>query len=222
MATLPGTLRQSAKILALFEDTPCDQIQAILRSGLMADLRDANIDEINRNEFRKLCGLAPIVEKPREFVVFRTVKLGVHKTPEAYRQAHITAGFWIEDYAGQVLDVQTPIGVEDNEVDLVVVTPADLGLKKEPRFKQICDKATALGLQICPREVGPALRLAYPDQPLKEWLWIAMEPVDSPGDDLSVFAVEHGGTGQWLRTSWFSRRNTWDLGVRLVFVQPRK
>ena len=55
-----ATLRQSAKILGIFEDTPCEQIQAILASGLLADLRDGNIHEVNREEYRKILGLKPL------------------------------------------------------------------------------------------------------------------------------------------------------------------
>lgn len=57
-----ATLRQSAKILSLFEDTPLDQVQAIIESGLMADLRDGNVTEVNRNEFRQLLGLNPLLD----------------------------------------------------------------------------------------------------------------------------------------------------------------
>ena len=57
-----ATLRQSAKILSLFEDTPLDQVQAIIESGLMADLRDGNITKVNRNEFRQLLGLNPLMD----------------------------------------------------------------------------------------------------------------------------------------------------------------
>lgn len=55
-----ATLKQSAKILSLFEDTPLDQVQNLLKSGLLADLRDANVpNKINRNEFRRWIGLKP-------------------------------------------------------------------------------------------------------------------------------------------------------------------
>jgi len=52
-----ATFGQATKILDLFGDTPKDQIQGILSSGLLADLRDGNISEVDRNEFRKLLGL---------------------------------------------------------------------------------------------------------------------------------------------------------------------
>lgn len=53
----PATLKQAAKILSLFEDTPGKQIQAILASGLLADVRDANVASVNRDEHRKVLGL---------------------------------------------------------------------------------------------------------------------------------------------------------------------
>lgn len=55
-----GTLRQGSKVLSLFEETPGDQIQMLLESGLLADLRDGNIAKVKRDEFRRLLGLKPI------------------------------------------------------------------------------------------------------------------------------------------------------------------
>ncbi len=55
-----GTLKQASKILSLFEETPTEQVQAILESGLLTDLRDGNIIEVKRDYFRKLLGLKPI------------------------------------------------------------------------------------------------------------------------------------------------------------------
>ncbi len=52
-----ATLGQAAKILSLFEETPIDHVQALLASGLLADLRDANIATIERDSFRKFVGL---------------------------------------------------------------------------------------------------------------------------------------------------------------------
>ncbi len=54
-----GTLKQASKVLSLFEETPGEQIQALLESGLLADLRDGNVAEVKRGDFRKLVGLVP-------------------------------------------------------------------------------------------------------------------------------------------------------------------
>lgn len=53
-----ATLDQATKILGYFRDQPKEQIQAILASGLLADIRDANFNKlIDRNAVRELLGL---------------------------------------------------------------------------------------------------------------------------------------------------------------------
>jgi len=156
----------------------------------------------------------------RVFAVWKTIKLGVHRTPDAYEKAFGAAGFRISEYALKILK-EISVSQAEIELDLVVVTPADLGLKN-PTYQQICDRAIELGLEKCPREVGPALRLDYPDQSYGEWLRVAMEPEADSGGYLYVFGVERDDFGQWLNTYWFNLRYTWSGGGRFVFVRPRK
>ncbi len=63
-----GTLKQASKILSLFEETPGDQIQTLLESGLLADLRDGNVVEVKRDDFRKLLGLKPLQLSLLDFI----------------------------------------------------------------------------------------------------------------------------------------------------------
>ncbi len=55
-----ATLDQASKILSVFEDTPLEQVQSLLESGFLADLRDADIAQINRDQFRRGVGLKPL------------------------------------------------------------------------------------------------------------------------------------------------------------------
>ncbi|KPJ55389.1 hypothetical protein AMJ47_00805 [Parcubacteria bacterium DG_72] len=55
-----ATLRQAKKVLELLEGIPAKQVQSLLASGLLSDLLNANVAEIDRHEFRKFCGLVPI------------------------------------------------------------------------------------------------------------------------------------------------------------------
>jgi hypothetical protein len=50
---------QAAKVLTLINQKriPHDQLQALLDGGWLSDLLEANLDAMDRNEFRKLCGL---------------------------------------------------------------------------------------------------------------------------------------------------------------------
>jgi hypothetical protein len=56
-----ATLEQATKILGLFKGTPREQIQALLESGFLTDLRDANFSQISRNDLRNVLGLKAIL-----------------------------------------------------------------------------------------------------------------------------------------------------------------
>lgn len=52
-----ATLGQVRKILELLDGVPQEQVQALLASGLLADLFKANVDKVDREEFRRICGI---------------------------------------------------------------------------------------------------------------------------------------------------------------------
>jgi len=154
--------------------------------------------------------------------IFKTITLGLHKDHKSYRKALEADGYRIGDYAGQILKKievsQTPI-----ELDLVVMTVGDLGFPPDgARRDAIYDRAKELGLQLCPAEVGPALRLAYKNQLRGEWLLIAMEPIAGSGGRLLVFLVAHGGSALWLGSFYGRPDFVWSASDRWVFVEPRK
>ncbi|MEK7537278.1 MAG: hypothetical protein AAB584_02450 [Patescibacteria group bacterium] len=156
----------------------------------------------------------------RVFAIWKTIKLGLHKSPEAYENTFEAASFRISDYARKILK-KISVSQTEVELDLVKVTPAGLDLKN-PTYQRICDRAIELGLEKCPREVGPALRLAYQNQPYREWLWVAMEPEAGSDGVLRVFGVVRDDDELWLHALWFSPRSTWRGDDRFVFVRPRK
>lgn len=54
-----ATLKQANQVLNLIsqKDPPSDQLQALFASGLLSDLLDANVAEVDREKFRELLGL---------------------------------------------------------------------------------------------------------------------------------------------------------------------
>lgn len=56
-----ATLKQGKKMLELLEETPAEHLQMLIEGGYISDLLKANVAEMNRAEFRKLCGLLPIL-----------------------------------------------------------------------------------------------------------------------------------------------------------------
>jgi hypothetical protein len=154
--------------------------------------------------------------KPIEMPVWKTVKLGTCKTPSEYRKALKKAGMRIGDWGDDILGRIT-CSKEEIDLDLVVLSVGDLGLKDGAKYSDICAKAVELGLELCPAEVGPALRLQYGDQPKGEWLRIAMEAITDRDGSLSFFYVERGGDGLWLRGHGGLPDGVWGAVHRFVF-----
>src|SRR3989344_3950824 len=85
MRTISG--KQLTAIGRVFtdEETPFEQVQDLLESGPLADLRDANLGQVDRGDFRKMCGLGPL--NADGFPTWRVVKLGTGlRTADDFRK----------------------------------------------------------------------------------------------------------------------------------------
>lgn len=139
---------------------------------------------------------------------FKTVKLGTHDSNEALRKEILGAGCKIGDWGLDILK-RVEVAKEPTEIDIIVLTVAELGFPNGATCKDIYAKALSLGLQLCPAEVGPQLRLQYMDQPKGEWILIGMEPITDSDGNLKVFNVEHDGSVRWLRGIGGNPVNFW-------------
>ncbi|OGZ17668.1 MAG: hypothetical protein A2Z78_00285 [Candidatus Nealsonbacteria bacterium RBG_13_36_15] len=168
--------------------------------------------------------LRSLCTKPN-FEVWKTIKLGTVglKTAEDFRRALHKDGFEINDRASDILGkFAFTVATEETEVDLAKVTVAELGFKDGAKREQIYERAKELGLELCPAEVGPQLRLQYQDQPNGEWVLIGMKPiVDSDGDP-NVFYMERIDSKLWLSSYWGSSDSFWHADRQWVFCRPRK
>ena len=158
------------------------------------------------------------------FNIWRTIKLGTGlKTADDFRKALKDNGLNISEWANNTLRKPAfTVASEETEVDLVKVTVAELGFKDGARRDQIYEKAQKLGLELCPAEVGPQLRLQYQDQPNGEWILVAMEPIVGSGGGPRVFSVGRRGSELWLYGGWGSPGGFWDADCQWVFCRPRK
>ena len=128
------------------------------------------------------------------------------------------AGFKVGDWAKEVLEKVT---FKKQKVNLIVKTVAELGLSDGGTLEEIYKKAEEQGLELCPAEVGPALRMAYKDQPKGEWLSIAMEPITDSYGFLRVFYVERDDDGLWLGGDYGDPHLFLAGDDRLVFVRRK-
>jgi len=155
------------------------------------------------------------------FKVFKTLKLGTDpRTADQFREAFKDGGFKISDWADDILG-KTSLTTKETDAELVVMSVGELGFKNGAKRKDIYKRALSLGLELCPAEVGPQLRLQYKDQPNGEWLLIAMEPIADSGGDLDVFGVRRDDYDFWLNSYDGHPDNVWDAGPRWVFCRHK-
>lgn len=167
-----------------------------------------------------LCPPEAIATTPREFPTWKTIKLDTHKTTKDLSKTLTSNGFRISDWAGDILK-KTTLASAETEIELVLVTVSDLGFTKATRRDAIYDRAKELGLDLVPAEVGPQLRLQYNDQPLNEWMIMAMEPIASSDGFLHVFYVGRHDDGRWLITRVGYPDGMWLPDRRWVFARRK-
>ena len=137
------------------------------------------------------------VNKPAHFQIWRTITLGTYNGVDAYRDALDLARIRIGNSANEILG--RPAFAYTNtktDVDLAVLSAAELGVESdESSLSDVYERARQVGLELCPAEVGPQLRLDYHNQPLGEALDIAMEPVATYSGDPTILTLVNWGTG---------------------------
>lgn len=167
-----------------------------------------------------LAVLCPPEVNQQSFPIWKTIRLGTGlKTADDFRAAIKTAGMYIGDWGNDILGKPAfTVSPEEKEVDLAVVSNADLGFKDGAKLKDTYARALEFGLELCPNEVGPQLRLQYTDQPNGEWLLIAMKPIIGSDDGCRLFHVKRHGDGlQYLYGHDGDPDSVWHGGTRFVF-----
>ncbi len=140
------------------------------------------------------------------------------KTPEQYTKELIDNGNQIYSYAQQILNKIEALKSPE-QISLVSFSVEQLGFPNGATLQEIYDKAQSMGLELCPPQVGPELRLSYTDQPNNEYLVIAMEAITGADGDPILFDVYRsvsepylgyyrgGLDGRWLGYNCFVFRS---------------
>jgi hypothetical protein len=103
---------------------------------------------------------------------FKTITLGTYPSVAALENA-------LGDLSLRATSMMEKVSVSRarTQVDLVTVSVRELGFRAGATLEAIVESGKRLGLEVCPAEVGPQLRLQYPNQPESDSLLIAMEPI---------------------------------------------
>jgi hypothetical protein len=115
-----------------------------------------------------------------------------------------------------------PIAKELSKIDLVIVSVADLGFQSRAQLRDIYATAQKNGLQLCPNECGPQLRLQYLNQPKEEKLVIGMEPITISATNVVLFCVRRTIHGLELCTEDGNPIDFYPADSQFVFMLPSK
>ena len=130
---------------------------------------------------------------------WKRITLGSYQSVTALRVALDAARVRVGEMADEILGRPAfHFSKTMLEVDLVVVRVSELGFDQATSLGEIHRRAVGLGLELCPSEVAPLLRLHYTNQPLGELLNIAMSPIAAYGGDPVALSVANAGTGLLL------------------------
>jgi hypothetical protein len=160
------------------------------------------------------------IQTPADIHVWKTITLGIYRDLSILGIALDEAGCGIGDDVDAMFKARAiPLAHDRKDVDLVVLSVAQLGFPREASRAEIFARAEQLGLELCSPEVGPLLRLQYAEQPIGEFLRIAMVPVRTANGQLDDMLVGNGGAGQLLVGAAVRPDETLSWDVLLVFAR---
>jgi hypothetical protein len=161
------------------------------------------------------------VKAASELPIWKTITVGQHRGVNAVRNALDDARIAVGDSADEILGRPAfTFARERRQLDLVLLSVAALGFGQGGTLADVHTRAVRLGLELCPEEVGPQLRLQYRNQPVGEFLHVAMKPQRTYGGDLVDFTLANSGAGLSLLGGSAHPDLVVARNVVFVFVRP--
>jgi hypothetical protein len=152
---------------------------------------------------------------------WKTISLGTFTSTNVMFNALDDRDIHIGDLADEILHRPAfTISKVKMDTELVVLSVNQLSSGKPSSFRAIFARARKFGYELCPPEVAVQLRLQYNDQPIGEFLDIAMEPIATYEGALVGLSVGNGGAGLMLVGKPVTLEAVPNQGTRLVFVRP--
>jgi hypothetical protein len=153
--------------------------------------------------------------------VWKTTRVGTVANKWDLHRALDAANCGIGDSAEDMFaQPQFFVSPTKTETDVVCVSLAQLAIARAS-LQDIYARAQSLGLALAAAEVGPQLRLQYFEQPLGEFLNIAMTPIRTRDGKSEIFVVGNGGAGLLLTGTNTGGATEFHGPARFVFVRQR-
>lgn len=140
------------------------------------------------------------------------------KTKEQLQSDLKQAGINVTNFAEEMMEsagfTTLPI---PQALDTVRLKVGALGLSGWPTTDQVYRKAQELGLELCPAEVGPHMRLQTKDEPLGNYYRIGMKQITDPYGNPYIFYLARREDGLWLNEYWVRPDYKWHPHNEFVF-----
>jgi hypothetical protein len=154
---------------------------------------------------------------PAQVSVWKTISLGIPAGRYALFDALDAQGIHVGDAAQEVLHRPAfTVSRSSTDVQLARVSVAQLGFGQGATLAEIYRRAAGSGLELCPPEVAPLLRLQYRDQPPGQFLHVAMLPIATYSGEPFGLSLGNGGAG--LVLAGFDGRPEAEMPPQAVFV----
>jgi len=162
--------------------------------------------------------MLPLIERPP----FLTARVGTLKAVADYRRVlgETDPICNISKYGNDIMGKRAfaaSIPQMEEDVEFVYASNEELGYPNGATRLQSCEAGLRLGWKLCLASDGLEIRRHYLNQPLNEWMLIAMEPIADSDGDLEVFRIAHNDDGLWLSTYYGNPGSVWRAGYRWVF-----
>ena len=215
--TSETTKIDASKIMRIIENIKCNPDQIAYGIGEVDENTKVYIGEWNPEIMKKLPeNIEYTYESFPEKKIFRkTIELTT-KTPEEYTQKLLSQGCKTYSHAQDMLNKIKSLKQKE-EINLVSFSVEQLGFQNGATLQEIYNKTKKFGLELCPPQVGPELRLNYKDQPNGEYLKIAMESISDRDDDPRLFFVDRLVSVLWLNYGSGRLDYFWNGVNRFVF-----
>ena len=152
-------------------------------------------------------------------MLWRSITLGAYTDLESLRVALGEGGFRMSEWSRDLL-TKVSLAPSRTEINLVLLSGAQLGFSYDPCLREVVESARKRGLEPCPNEVGPLLRMQYPRHPEVGSIHVVMEPIADLDGKLCMFTLEQHEDSSWLVADSAVPKGRWSLKDLWVFVLP--
>jgi hypothetical protein len=168
-------------------------------------------------------GAGPLkVVNAADVPLWKTVALGTFANSYGLMSALDDARVAVGDLADEAMHRPAfTVTKTKSNLTVVVLSAAQLGVGDAGASRQdVVARARRLGFDLCPSEAAAQLRLQYLDQPVGEFLDIAMEPITTYGGHPVGFTLGNGGAGLMLIGYMMTEDAIVPQGRKFVFSRP--